>query len=78
MAKEIKQGDRIIRRYGPYETLGTVVSVTDRGAVVALDRVAHLIGFGVPLDAPDGTQLTADPHHDFIGKAHLHGVTVVE
>lgn len=64
---------------GPFVYTATVLEVhpDGLGIVVAPNDDAKLVGYGDNVTAPNGTQLTRDPMHDFIGSAHLHAVKVV-
>jgi hypothetical protein len=67
---DLEVGDRISQQFGPYLAYGTVVEVQDHGAVIAYDYNAMLVGFPDTLAAPNGTPLTTDRAHGFIGRAH--------
>lgn len=74
MVTELKVGDEIEERFGPYRAFATVVEINERGAVLEYRFLAHLVGFDNPITAPDGTPLTTDRAHGFLGRAHWAGV----
>ncbi len=76
--KDLKVGDEIVQKYGPYRVTATVIEVNERGAVLSLPFNAVLEGFDEIVTAPDGTALTADLAHDFLGRAHFGAVKFAE
>lgn len=73
---ELKVGDVIEEKWGPYLAKATVVAITDRGAVLEYDYNAVLVGFDQPITAPDGT-LLAEADQGFKGRAHWAAAKVV-
>ena len=73
MSADLHVGDRVAEQFGPYRAYGTVVEIQDHGAVIEYDFNAVLVGFPDVLAAPNGTVLTTDRAHGFIGKAHWAG-----
>jgi hypothetical protein len=74
---ELKVGDLIVQQFGPYEATATVVEIKQQGAVLEYDALARLVGFPDTVEAPDGTQLTEDRAHGFLGRAHWAAAQVV-
>ncbi len=66
---DLRVGDELHQQFGPYRATATVVEVNDRGAVLAYAFNAVLVGFPAPQQAPDGTGLTQDPAHGFLGRS---------
>lgn len=77
MSTELKVGDQVAEQFGPYRAVATVVEVTDRGAVLEFPSSAVFTGFPQATFAPDGTQLTHDRTHGFLGRAHWSTAEVI-
>jgi hypothetical protein len=71
MEYNVKAGDRLQIRHGPFLTDALVVEITDRGAIIDYTGKVTLVGYTNVEPAPDGTQLTETPTQGFIGRAHL-------
>lgn len=76
--RELKVGDVIVQQFGPYEAKATVIEIKPQGAVLEYEFLAHLEGFPEAISAPDGTPLTADRAHGFLGRAHWDAAEVVQ
>ena len=77
MSKELKVGDTVRLKYGPYQTTGEVIRIINAGAVVQPAGVATLVGYDETITAPNGTALTQDRGEDFIGRAHWEATDVI-
>lgn len=75
--KELKVGDTVRLKFGPYRTTGEVIRINYAGAVIQPAGVATLVGFDHTLVAPNGDALTEDRGECFIGKAHWDAVEVL-
>ena len=71
-------GNLIRLTYGPFQCTAIVMEVNDIGMVVAPLDDAKLVGYKFVQHAPNGTQLTRDPMHDFIGAAHFPHIEVID
>ena len=69
-------GTVISMRFGPFKATGTVMETSPLGIVVRVNDDAKLVGYDGFSEAPNGTQLTNDLMHTFIGAAHLHSVVL--
>ena len=67
----VKAGDRLQVRHGPFLADALVVEITDRGAIIDYTGKVTLVGYTSVVPAPDGTQLAGTPTQGFIGRAHL-------
>jgi hypothetical protein len=76
MTEQLRRGDKVELRYGPFVAIGEVVEVTDIGASVQVQKEARYVGFEHPTVAPSGRRLATE-NYDFIGRAHWHEVTVL-
>jgi hypothetical protein len=74
---EIEVGTLVETNHGPYRAVAEVIEVTERGAVLAYPFNAVLVGHDECISAPDGTQLTQDKAHGFLGRAHFADAKVV-
>lgn len=70
-------GTRIRTKFGPYETVAEVIEVNEVGAVLSLAPTATLVGFDSLTYAPNGTQLTEDKMHTFLGRAHFASADII-
>jgi hypothetical protein len=75
--KQLKVGDTVRLKFGPYRTTGEVVRIIDAGAVIQPAGVATLVGYDQTMVAPNGDALTEDRGETFIGKAHWESVEVL-
>lgn len=74
MSTELKPGDEIIQRHGPFEARWRVERIIDAGAVLRWTGHVLFTGYRDVQTAPNGDQLTAVPEEDFIGRAHWSSV----
>lgn len=73
----IEVGTELEVMFGPYRAVAEVVELTERGAVLAYSSSALLVGYPDVATAPDGTELTHDRAHGFLGRAHFESAKVV-
>ena len=72
MEYNVKAGDRLQVRHGPFLADALVVEITDRGAIIDYTGKVTLVGYRSVVRAPDdGTELAETPTQGFIGRAHL-------
>lgn len=77
-SEDLKVGDKIRGKFGPYSATGTVTEIKAAGAVVRWEGTALFVGFDALSTAPNGDQLTTDTADDFIGRAHWPAVERVQ
>jgi hypothetical protein len=70
-------GTVLALRFGPFRCTAVVMEVSPLGIVVAPNDDAKLVGYKAFAEAPNGTQLTNNLMHAFIGAAHLPAVETV-
>ena len=78
MGKNLKVGDRVSQRFGPFDSVWEVTEVNDRGAVLNYTGPVVYVGYDIPMAAPDGTQLTQTPREGFVGRALWDNVQVIK
>lgn len=78
MSTDLTVGDRIADKFGPYRATGTVIAIKEHGAVIAWDPIAVFVGYDDVTAAPNGTPLTTDRAHGWVGRALWGGVERAE
>lgn len=70
---ELKVGDVVQTRYGPYESTAKVIEVTEEGAILEPSPTAILVGYEKPRDVPVKSPTAREamnPFREFLGRAH--------
>jgi hypothetical protein len=67
---ELRIGQTVILRHGPFEAEWKVVGITDVGAQLEINEEPSFVGFADVQSAPSGAPLTRTRFQDFIGRAH--------
>lgn len=74
----IKVGDKLWLRHPPFRALWTVIKITEHGAVLEYAGQVEFTGYGTTQTADNGTVLTTDPDHAWLGKAHWPAAVVAQ
>lgn len=68
---ELNKGDVIAQQTGPFRSMWRVVDIIDAGAVLKyVPGTVNFTGFAETSLAPNGSVLTTNPDHGFLGRAH--------
>lgn len=72
MAEELKVGDVVPLRHGPFRAHWRVKELIDAGALLEWTGEVEFVGHRYHHEAPNGTVLSEDASLSFVGRAHFH------